>query len=146
MDCHWIIHYLPLRMPRHEQIISKRKLEEIISLKAAYNESLKTLPPVGDDLGIRLPEHTEAMIEHEQARVALPEYTAFKQLIRSLSDPQLKYLQAVAFYGRSSYQSFSEALNDAEPGSGEFDYTFGLVSESEYLEEGFEKLNRRREI
>ena len=115
MDCYWIIHYISLRMPRHEQIISKRKLEEIIRLKAAYNESLKTLPPAGDDLGIRLPEHTEAMIEHEQARVALPEYTAFKQFIRSLSDPELKYLQAVAFYGRSFYQSFSEALNEAEP-------------------------------
>jgi hypothetical protein len=53
-----------------------------------------------------------------------------KALLEGLSEEELRELQAIAFYGRSQYRKFAEALRDAQPGQldEKIGYTMSLIA------------------
>jgi len=130
--------------------ISKEKVEKAITLKQSYAERLSKLNSGKNDLaGHDYFRDAEKRNKGLKEFEASDEYLSFKQFLEGLTEDEIQELQAIGFYGRGEHENFALALNEAtqmEQDAADIEYTMQFLSAGDYLEEGFEKLNRRHEI
>jgi hypothetical protein len=130
--------------------ISKEKVEKAITLKQWYAKKLSEFSAGEDELvGHDYHREAEARAKKLAEFEASKEFHLFKEFLEGLSDDELQELQAIGFYGRGEHKKFASALGEAaemEQDARDIQYTMQFLSAGDYLEEGFEKLNRRHEI
>lgn len=130
--------------------ITRDKIDQAINLKRWYSEQLAETCPNDNDLGL---DYTQQGPEERNQQINAFEATdkrnLFKEFLEELSEVELQDLQAIGFYGRGTHENFALALDEAAQmvqDAADIEYTMQFLSAGDYLEEGFEKLNRRHEI
>jgi hypothetical protein len=130
--------------------ISKDKLDQAITLKKWFAEQLAETCPNDEGIGLDYNKQPpEERAEQIHAFEASGKRNLFKEFLEELSTDEREDLLAVGCYGRGEHESFDMALEEAaqmEQDAADIEYMMQLFAAADYLEDGFEKLNRRHEI